>query len=291
MITLIIGNNQYIIQQELNKFENKEYLETWQEAITSIINFNLFQESKTVVIQSELKNLSSNETEINNIANSPNLLVIITSTLDRKTKMGKIIASYSNLIKAEKPAAWDRDRIKNLAIFIARDNLIKLDDKSLDYLVASTGNDILKLSNEIKKISLLGKETTPKEITKIISDDHQTITDLTKSILKQNYQDTIYFCNKLIEKNIDSIKILSTVVHQMIKYLKVLQNSPDNDLKDIAKYADITNPQRIYFMRKEVNWSEQKLLQICNKLLELIERVKIEKNFNTLVEISHLAKF
>ncbi|MFP4009644.1 MAG: DNA polymerase III subunit delta, partial [Spirulinaceae cyanobacterium] len=77
---------------------------------------------------------------------------------------------------------------------------------------------------------------------------------------------------ELLNNNEPALKIVATLVNQFRMWLivRVWLDKGEKDDKTIASAADIGNPKRLYFIRKEIQGlSTAKLCQILPILLEL----------------------
>ena len=101
---------------------------------------------------------------------------------------------------------------------------------------------------------------------------NQNSLQLCAAIREGKSGEAIQLVGELLAQNEPALRIVATMIGQfrMWTVIKVMMESGERDDKAIAKLADLRNPKRLYFLRKEIaRLRGQQLLKTLPILLEL----------------------
>tara|TARA_Y100001968_G_C19367907_1_gene723548 strand:+ start:108 stop:1118 length:1011 start_codon:yes stop_codon:yes gene_type:complete len=186
------------------------------------------------------------------------------------------------------PAIWDGPGQIALVERIAEELHLEIDPEAKSFLIEALGCDSSRIYSELQKVSLnantskIDIQTNYQKINlKIVSELIEGITtnslEIGNYLLKDKIGDAIYRLDALIDSGEPPLRILSTLTGQIRGWLWVslLQLEGENDVNIIAKAAGISNPKRIYIMRKQIQGENpEKFLKLLKSLLEIEASLK-----------------
>jgi len=215
-----------------------------------------------------------------NIPDSSFLILFCINKPDSRMKTTKIL---KKLIKANKafessynlPDLWDYESQVRYVQEISRNLNINLDENGAQAIIESIGTDSTKLDNELKKASLYLSATeknflTVKDIESIFFEQQSNIFKIIDSLIKKEISESLNDIYTLINNGEPPLRLIAGLISQIRIYTVVLLLSDENDLSKISQLADITNPKRIYFIRKKIKNCDPKfLINLMIKLLDI----------------------
>ena len=231
-----------------------------------------------------------------NIPSSNYLILQNTKKPDTRLKITKFI---KNLIKEDLasetsfslPDIWDYEGQKRYIEVAANSKNIKLEKGAVELIMNSVGNDSFNLMNELAKAKIYlsaknnneNKELTLKcdDIKKIFNDHQSNIFKIIDNLLKNNISESLIQIHYLLKKGEPALRLNAGLISQirMHTIVKLLCTSGEQDLGKISKLANISNPKRIFFIRKKVNNTSSKfLIQLMSNLLNIESALKKGKN-------------
>ncbi len=214
---------------------------------------------------------------------------------DTRLKSTKFI---QNLIKKDLaietsfslPDIWDYEGQKRYLEVTANSMNINLDKEAEELIINSIGNDSFNLMNELAKAKLYlsASNNTNKELTlksddvKKIFNDHQTnIFKIIDHLLKNEISESLIEIHHLLKKGEPALRLNAGLISQirMHTIVKLLHQSGEQDLGQICKIANISNPKRIFFIRRKVNnTSSNFLIKLMSNLLDIESSLKKGNN-------------
>ena len=193
-----------------------------------------------------------------------------TKILKKLIKANKAFESSYNL-----PDLWDYESQVRYVQEISRNLNINLDENGAQAIIESIGTDSTKLDNELKKASLYLSATeknflTVKDIESIFFEQQSNIFKIIDSLIKKEISESLNDIYTLINNGEPPLRLIAGLISQIRIYTVVLLLSDENDLSKISQLADITNPKRIYFIRKKIKNCDPKfLINLMIKLLDI----------------------
>ena len=206
---------------------------------------------------------------------------------DSRLKSTKFI---QNLIKKDLaietsfslPDIWDYEGQKKYIEVTANSMNINLGKGAAELIINSVGNDGFNLISELDKAKLYlsasnnneNKELTltSEDIKKIFNDQQSNIFKVIDHLLKNNINESLIEIHFLLKKGEPALRLNAGLISQirMHTIVKLLNNSGEQDLTKICKIANISNPKRIFFIRKKVNnISSDFLIKLMSNLLDI----------------------
>jgi len=104
--------------------------------------------------------------------------------------------------------------------------------------------------------------------------------------LKKKISESLYDINILLSQGEPPIRLIAGLTSQIRIYTIVLSLSEENDFSKISQLAGISNPKRIFFIRKKIKDCDLKfLINLMMKLLDIELSLKKGNNpINVFIE-------
>ncbi|WP_069791461.1 DNA polymerase III subunit delta [Cyanobacterium sp. IPPAS B-1200] len=210
------------------------------------------------------------------IPENSHLLLTSRKKPDARIKSTKLINKYTQIKEFSLIPIWQTDTLIKRVEETAQEKNIKLSPSAIKTLATCVGNDTRLLWQELDKLALYQGDN-PQPITQetvfaLVNVSNQNSLQLAQAILKQDTGKALQLTQELINLNEPALRIVATLVGQFRTWamVKTVIESGEKDEKKIATQADVSNPKRIYFLRKEVsNISAHKLQSSLPILLDL----------------------
>ena len=231
-----------------------------------------------------------------NIPSNTYFLLQNTKKPDSRLKSTKFI---QNLIKKDLasemsfslPDIWDFEGQKRYIEATANSMNINLGKGTADLIINSVGNDSFNLMSELAKAKIYlsasnndeNKELILKsdDVKKIFNDHQSNIFKIIDHLLQNSINKAIIEIHYLLKKGEPPLRLNAGLISQirMHTIVKLLHKSGEQDLSEICKLANISNPKRIYFIRKKVNnTSSDFLIKLMSNLLDIESSLKKGNN-------------
>ena len=239
------------------------------------------------------------EQSIKLIPDNTHLILNNSNKPDKRLKNTKLIQKYieSNTFSEEKsftlPLPWDLNGQRKLVKKIAERLNLKMNNETIDLIVESIGNDSSLIHTELQKISLLSEanneifnknksqEISYELVKKIIKNNSTNALEIADLLLKGERTIALNKIKSLIENGEPALRLITTLTGQSRGWIWVnlLDGEGNQDVKEIAKLAGITNPKRIFIIRKQIQGkSLETLLELMKKLLKIEASIKSGTN-------------
>ncbi|MGP0129309.1 MAG: DNA polymerase III subunit delta [cyanobacterium endosymbiont of Rhopalodia musculus] len=263
----IYGNEPNAIVKALNQAITSVF--GMGERLVWVINTTICQECSEEVFSQLQQTLPA-------IPQNSHLLLTSSKKPDYRLKSTKLLEKYAEVQELSLISPWKTDELINQVKRISQEVGVQLTPQATELLVESIGNNTRKLSYELEKLSLYSlDQTTPlgtDTISTLVNVNSQNSLQLAQAIRQGNKGQSLQLIADLISQNEPALKLVATLVGQFRIWamVKLYIESGQKDDKMIAKAADITNPKRLYFLRRELqSFSGQQLLATLPILLEL----------------------
>ena len=168
---------------------------------------------------------------------------------------------------------------------------IKIEKDAAELIINSIGNDSLKLMNELNKAKLYLTASENNEdsqlilksvdVKKIFSDHQSNIFKIIDLLLQKNINDTLIEIMYLLQQGEPALRLNTALISQIRIHtiVKLSNNSGEADTAKICNIAGITNPKRIFFIRKKIkNISQDYLIDLMSNLLNIESMLKRGNN-------------
>ncbi len=232
-------------------------------------------ENTTLGQQSSEAILTQLERVLPAIPDPSHLLFTASKKPDKRLKTTKLLAKYATVQSFSLIAPWNRDELRQHIQHIAAEVEVKLTPKAIELLCDSVGNNTRQLWNELEKLKLYRPEQmlNEKDVEQLVNATNQNSLQLTSAIRKGKIDEALGLVQNLINRNEPALKIVATLVGQFRTWtmIKLYLENGEKDDKLIATDADLNNPKRLYFIRKEIQWVSAKQLLATLPLLYDLE--------------------
>ncbi len=297
MIIFLYGQDSYRSKEKLDEIVN-HYKETRKSGLNLIQldasktdfsdfhnNFkisSMFAETKLVILKNVFSNKAFQEdflSEIKNLESLKDVIVIYeTEAVDQRLKIFKALIKEC---KSQEFKLLDNKGAKIWAIRELEKCKIKINNDSLDILINYVGNDLWRLSNEIKKLTdfknglIIKKEDVELLVKpKIEIDIFKTI----DSLAEKNKKQAMGFLNKHLNSGDNPLYILSMIAYQFRNLLVVKELSEKGMMyASIIKKSGL-HPfvvKKTYFQCRQFSFLELK--EIYYKIFKIDSDIKIGK--------------
>ena len=219
--------------------------------------------------------LSQLERTLPNIPQTSHLLLTTSRKPDKRIKSTKLLHKYAQIREFPLIPPWKTEALDHKVQQMAKEAGVKLTAAAVKVLAESVGNNSRQLWNELEKLSIYGhNQTQPLDaevIATLVNANTQNSIQLATAIRTGKQAEALQLVTQLIDRNEPALRIVATLVGQFRTWIMVkLMIEREDDEKAIALAAEVGNPKRIYFLRKEVNsLSSQQLLATLPVLLDL----------------------
>ena len=228
----------------------------------------------------ECKNIPEQNYLILHNNQKPDARIKTTKSIKELVKIGKANESFFNV-----PDIWD---LEGQIIFLQRtaeSMNIQLDRNASIELIDSIGFESTKIINELEKakLYLLAKNQDNKsqvilkrdDVKEIFNEHQSNIFKIIDSLIEQNISQSLIEINSLLNKGEPPLRLTAGLISQIRMHTIVLILANEKDLSIISKLANISNPKRIFYIRKKIkNCSPKFLIDIMIKLLNIESWIK-----------------
>ncbi len=197
------------------------------------------------------------------IPDTTTLLLTSSNKPDGRLKSSKLLEEYIKKSKGElrefpriKP--WETDKLEQHVRKLAKERGVNLTGEGVNLLAELVGNDTRQLYNELEKLQLFvnnsQKPIPVEQISLLVQSNTQNSLKLATAIKSGQTSEALDLIANLIRHNEPALKIVATLISQFRTWLwiKLMAETNVRDKQEIAKAAEIGNPNRVYFLQKEV---------------------------------------
>ncbi len=226
--------------------------------------------------------------------------VFTAASIDRRLKIVKHLLKFATIKEFPLISPWRTDLIAGVIAAQAKAMQLSLDRECVNYLAEAIGNDQTRAASELKKLQVYSqsKRLVMAEVQALVPCRTQTSLQLAEAIRKGDADQTLNLLDALLTQAELPIVILSTLTTQVRTWLWVKSALSDSTRRkdgEIAQLCGIGNPNRLYYLRKEVAAPSLKALgQAITQLFELEVALKQGAGATALMPgllgISHLFK-
>jgi DNA polymerase-3 subunit delta len=210
------------------------------------------------------------------------LLFTASKKLDRRLKSTKFLESHATLREFALISPWNTDGLIHQIQAIARDLQLSLQPETETFLADALGNDTRLIWNELAKLKLYSQSQsaplTVAQAEQLVNTSTQNSLQLAQALRDGDTAQALQLAaDLLLTRNEPALKILATLVGQFRTWtlIKLALEAGEKDDKAIAAQAEISNPKRLYFLRKELKGiTGGQLLKTLPLLLELEYQLK-----------------
>jgi DNA polymerase-3 subunit delta len=195
---------------------------------------------------------------------------------DSRLKSTKFLQSVAQFKEFSPLPAWKTEEIAEQVKRFAQTKGVTLTYDAIELLAAAVGNDTRAMWSELEKLALYQiSSSSPLDaqtIAPLINSSSQNSLQLATAIIQGKTGQALGLVGDLLNQNEPPLKIVATLVGQFRTWtlIKLQIEAGEKDEAKIAALADLNNPKRLYFLKKEIQAvSAQKLIKSIPLLLEL----------------------
>lgn len=207
---------------------------------------------------------------------STHLLLTSGQKPDGRLKSTKLLKKVAQVETFAQLAPWDTDGLLKLVKAEADAREVRLTAAAGQLLAEAVGTDRQVLAMELEKLSLFAGERPERilaeEVAALVPASACNSFQLAAKLRQGQGSEALDILTHLLDRNEPALKILAVLVSQFRTWLwvKLMMEAGERDNKAIAKAADIGNPNRVYFLQKEVrSLSSAALYRVMGLLAEL----------------------
>ena len=232
--------------------------------------FNIKNDKFTAKFESSTQNIPDSTFLILFSINKPDSRMKTTKILKKLIKSKIAFESSFNL-----PELWDYDSQVKYVEEVSRNLNINLDKNAAQAIIESIGTEGTKLDNELRKallyLSANNKNLlTVKDVESIFFEQQSNIFKIIDFLITKEISQSLNAIYTLINQGEPPLKLIAGLISQIRIHTIVLLLANENDLSKISELAGITNPKRIFFIRKKIKNSDPNfLINLMIKLLDI----------------------
>ncbi|WDD36375.1 DNA polymerase III subunit delta (plasmid) [Nostoc sp. UHCC 0926] len=295
MIVLLTGDDQHAIQEQLNQYK-AEIDAQWltlcyhrfpadhlDRAISVARTCSLTGGKKLVIVENcHLKQWGDTELEtLQQLVQVPEftILVFVATTIDKRLKIYKHIVKYAKLFEFPLIPPWRSDLIEKAIATQAKKIKLVLSKGAVEYLAEAIGNDMTHAATELRKLYIYGKgrQLELAEVKELVPCQTQNSLQLASAIRQGESNQVLHLLDDLLSRSEPLMVIIATLLTQFRTWLWVKSAIVSGVKKDseLAQLCNISNPNRIYYLRQEVaNTSINALAKAVTMMLDLELSIK-----------------
>lgn len=198
---------------------------------------------------------------------------------DSRNKSVKLLLKYATVKEFPLIAQWQTDVLTERIYTTAREFSITIANNAACVLAESVGNNTRLLHTELEKLKIytLDKCVSADDVRELVSSNAANSLQLAAAIRTGNVSLALELLEVLLRCNEPALKIVATLTTTFRTWLiiKLCIIAGWKDDTAIAHLAEVKNPKRLYFLKKEVTSIDvTKLQNALNTLLELETMLK-----------------
>ena len=181
------------------------------------------------------------------------------------------------------PDIWDYEGQKKYLADAAKAMDLNIDQDAVELIINSVGNDSFKLMNELSKAKIFLNASKKQEnsklllqkndVKKIFQDQQSNIFKVIDFLLQRNINKSLVEIQHLLLKGEPPLKLNAGLISQIRIHtiVKLSIIAGEDNGKIICDLAGISNPKRIFFIRKKVSQTKPEYLINLMEMLLIIE--------------------
>ena len=269
-------------KRKIQRFDENEILNNYDNFISSIINKSFFDESKLILILRVTDKIVKLVDDLINKNINDTTIVLNSVILEKKSKLRSKFEKEKNLVCVP----FYRDDIKTLrqitnSFFLK--NKISLSQEIINLIVERSRGDRINLMNELEKISLFminKKKVNIEDIIKLTNlAENYSVSELADNCLLKNLNKV----NKIFNENVFSVDDCMLIIRTLlIKSKRLLEiKKVHNTNKNVEEIISSYRPQ-IFWKDKEIvkNQVFKWELDEAEKMIYKINKAELEVKQN-----------
>ena len=276
-------------QDQLIKYEEKEFINNFDDILSELLNISFFAKRKKIIISRISEKINKYIDIILQKKISDTIFILKSGPLDKKSKLRTLFERNKDL--AIVPFYEDDNKkLSQLVSEFLIDKNIKLSNESINLLVSRANGDRKNLRIELEKIfnySISNKKIEYDTVQKLTNlAENYSVNELADNYLIKNKKNTAKILNENNYTSEDCILILRTILNKSKRLLGILEKF--NKINNIDEVISNTKPP-IFWKEKESVKSQVrawKKKDLMSKIYEINEiEALIKSNSNNSVNI------
>ena len=255
----------------IERLEESEILNNYENFISSIVNKSFFEEQKIILISRVSEKIVKLIDEILEKKVGDVTIILNAASLEKKSKIRSKFEKDKNYVCIAFYPDNEQTLVK-LSFDFFRKNEISISASSINLIVSKCFGDRSNLLNELNKIknySLNNKIITEENINKLINlSENYSISELIDNCLAKNNKKIIHILNENSFGTDDSVLIVRTFLNKSKKILKLREEFEKS--KNMERTISTAKPP-IFWKDKEIIRQQIKILDI-EKTKELVRK-------------------
>ncbi len=272
MISILIGNDTYAIEREVEKFKTQVH-PLWRDfnihrfdassldaALSAAASVPFGGGNKLIVVENcDFKQFGEMGLELLQIL--PQLpatthLVFTAAAIDKRLKVVKHLLQFGNLKEFTLIPPWRTDLIESAIATTAKQMNLSIARDAVSYLAVAIGNDSARMVCELEKLAIYtdGERITKEAAKALVPATTASSFQLAEALLRGQSLVVIKILDELLSRAEFPLAIIATVQTQFRTWLWVKATiiSLHRSDSEIASMCGISNPKRLYFLKQEV---------------------------------------
>lgn len=273
MISILIGNDTYAIERDVENFKTQTH-PLWRDfnihrfdassldaALSAAASVPFGGGNKLIVVENcDFKQFGEMGLELLQIL--PQLpatthLVFTAAVIDKRLKVVKHLLQFGNLKEFTLIPPWRTDLIESAIAITAKQKNLSIARDAVSYLAVAIGNDSARRVSELEKLAIYaaGARITKEAAKILVPATTANCFQLAEALLKGQAVAAIKVLDELLSRAEFPLAIIATLQTQFKTWLwvKATLNSGQRSDSEIASMCGISNPKRLYFLKQEVN--------------------------------------
>ena len=272
MISILIGNDTYAIEREVENFKTQTH-PLWRDfnihrfdassldaALSAAASVPFGGGNKLIVVENcDFKQFGEMGLELLQIL--PQLpatthLVFTAAVIDKRLKVVKHLLQFGNLKEFTLIPPWRTDLIESAIAATAKQMKLSIARDAVSYLAVAIGNDSARMVCELEKLAIYtdGERITKEAAKALVPATTASSFQLAEALLRGQSLVVIKVLDELLSRAEFPLAIIATVQTQFRTWLwvKATISSLHRSDSEIASMCGISNPKRLYFLKQEV---------------------------------------
>lgn len=196
---------------------------------------------------------------------------------DGRLKSTRLVGKTGKVREFPLVAPWMEDQIKEQVTRMALEQGVRLTSGAVQRLVEAVGNDSRRLDSELAKLALFSGEQIVDEqaVSALTPSGAQTSFKLGAALLAGQAAEALTIVDELLLRNEPALRILAVLTNQFRTWLwvRIMVEAGERERTAIAAAAEINNPNRVFFLQKEV---ERATTQQLSRILPLLLDTEVQ---------------
>ena len=282
MILLFTGDDRTLIQHQIKHLLKEaglsrlDNINDCRRACLKCLSRGIDRKASATLLEVCIQDLAVDLNMIPRLAKSKNLLFIICEGFSTKTKLGKALKAYI-ISNVSLPNNWNKKNISRAIDFYAKQHGLTLSSVVIDYLYQALNNDFALLNSGLSTLALLSNDPPLELVKQIIPSQYATAIELKELILARKIRELPQYIQKLQGLVPDRVIITSLATQFTLLMQTAIAIEQNLNDREVAKFANIRNVNRLYFIKRELRSISVEQLVWLNTV---IRDTKLKLQFN-----------